>query len=88
MEGKVKKVHTMRKGKFYDIKLDESDDEEEYEIVRKVPEDKMSKLNAPTIQEKIIGSPKPPRKPVFAGLTPSIASIPGSAVILIITANI
>jgi hypothetical protein len=41
--------------------------------------------NAPTIQEKIIGSPKPPRNPVFAGLTPSIASIPGSAVILIIT---
>ena len=40
--------------------------------------------NAPTIQEKIIGNPKPPRKPVFAGLTPSIASIPGSAVTLMI----
>ena len=36
------------------------------------------------IQEKIIGNPNPPRNPVFAGLTASIASIPGSAVILII----
>ena len=47
-KGTVKKVHTMRKGKFYDIKLDESDDEEEYEIVRKVPQDKMSKLTTDT----------------------------------------
>ena len=40
---------------------------------------------APTIHEKIIGNPKPPRNPVLAWLTASIASIPGSAVILIIT---
>ena len=33
---------------------------------------------APTIHEKIIGNPKPPRKPVLAGFTSSIASIPGS----------
>ena len=33
---------------------------------------------APTTQEKIIGRPNPPRKPVFAGSTFSIASIPGS----------
>ena len=39
---------------------------------------------APTIHENIIGNPKPPRNPVVAGLTASIASIPGSAVILII----
>ena len=39
--------------------------------------------NAPTIHEKIIGNPNPPRKPVFAGLISSIASMPGSAVNLI-----
>ena len=33
---------------------------------------------APTIQEKIIGNPSPPKNPVLAGFTPSIASIPGS----------
>ena len=33
---------------------------------------------APTIQEKIIGSPSPPKNPVLAGFTSSIASIPGS----------
>ena len=33
---------------------------------------------APTIHEKIIGSPSPPRNPVLAGFTSSIASIPGS----------
>jgi hypothetical protein len=33
---------------------------------------------APAIQEKIIGSPSPPRNPVLAGFTSSIASIPGS----------
>ena len=39
--------------------------------------------NAPTIHEKIIGNPNPPRKPVFAGFISSIASMPGSAVNLI-----
>ena len=39
---------------------------------------------APTIQEKIIGSPSPPKNPVLAGFTSSIASIPGSETILII----
>ena len=39
---------------------------------------------APTIHEKTIGKPNPPRKPVLAGLTASIASMPGSAVTLII----
>ena len=34
---------------------------------------------APTIQENTIGNPNPPRKPVLAGSTASIASIPGSA---------
>jgi hypothetical protein len=38
---------------------------------------------APTIQENIIGKPKPPRKPVDAGFVDSIASIPGAAVTLI-----
>ena len=47
-KGTVKKLHKTRKGKFYDIKLDESDDEQEYEIVRKVPENKMSKLTTDT----------------------------------------
>ena len=35
---------------------------------------------APTIQEKIIGSPSPPKNPVLAGFTSSIASIPGSEI--------
>jgi hypothetical protein len=34
--------------------------------------------NAPTIHENTIGNPKPPRKPVVAGLTASIDSIAGS----------
>ena len=33
--------------------------------------------NAPTIHENIIGNPKPPKKPVVAGLTASIDSIAG-----------
>ena len=37
---------------------------------------------APAIQENIIGKPNPPKKPVLAGSTASIASIPGVAVIL------
>ena len=40
---------------------------------------------APTNQENKIGSPKPPRKPVVAGFTDSIASMLGSDIILIIT---
>ena len=44
-KGKIHKIHNLSKGKFYDVELDESDDEEEYEIVRKVPEDKIHKLN-------------------------------------------
>tara|TARA_B100000902_G_scaffold156608_1_gene152909 strand:+ start:1271 stop:3484 length:2214 start_codon:yes stop_codon:yes gene_type:complete len=47
-KGTIKKIHTLRKGKFYDIKLDESDDEEEYEIVKKVPEEKIRKLKTET----------------------------------------
>ena len=37
---------------------------------------------APTIQENTIGNPNPPRNPVVAGFTASIASILGSDVIL------
>ena len=50
-KGTVKKIHTNKKSDIpikYDIKLDESDDEEEYEIVRRVPENKMSKLKTDT----------------------------------------
>ena len=44
-KGTVKKIHNNKSGKHkYDVKLDESDDEGEYEIVRRVPENKMKKL--------------------------------------------
>jgi ATP-dependent Lon protease len=45
--GTIKKIHTIRKGKYYDVKLDESDDEE-YEMVKKVPEDKIKKIKTET----------------------------------------
>ena len=38
--------------------------------------------NAPAIHEKIIGNPKPPKNPVFAGSTASIDSIAGPDTIL------
>jgi len=43
-EGTIKKIHTTTKGRYYDIKLDESDGEEDYELVNKVPENKIKKL--------------------------------------------
>ena len=42
--GVVKRVHDTRKGFKYDVKLDESEGEEEYEIVTKVPENKIKKV--------------------------------------------
>ena len=43
---------------------------------------KLPAKSAPTIQENKTGNPMPPRNPVFAGSTDSIASIPGAAVTL------
>ena len=43
---------------------------------------KLPAKSAPTIQENKTGNPMPPRNPVLAGSTDSIASIPGVAVIL------
>ena len=39
----------------------------------------------PTIHEKIIGKPNPPRNPVLAGSTASIFSIAGPEIYLMIT---
>jgi len=43
-KGIVKRVHLSKKKYFYDVQLDESDDEE-YELVKKVPENKLRKLD-------------------------------------------
>ena len=52
-KGTVKKIHNNKSGKHkYDVKLDESDDEGEYEIVRKVPENKMKKLKEDSNQSE------------------------------------
>jgi len=42
--GVVKRVHDTKKGFKYDVKLDESEGEEEYETVTKVPENKIRKI--------------------------------------------
>lgn len=42
--GVVKRVFDTRKGFKYDVKLDESEGEEDYEIVTKVPENKIKKI--------------------------------------------
>ena len=42
--GVVKRVHDTRKGFKYDVKLDESEGEEEYEIVRKFLKIRLKKL--------------------------------------------
>ena len=39
---------------------------------------KPAAASPPANHEKIIGSPIPPKKPVFAGLTASIAAVPCS----------
>jgi len=43
--GIIKKVYKNKKGNKYDVQLDESDDEEDYELVRRVPESKIKKIN-------------------------------------------
>ncbi len=43
--GIIKKVYKNKKGNKYDVQLDESDDDEEYELVRRVRESKITKIN-------------------------------------------
>jgi ATP-dependent Lon protease len=50
--GIIKKVYKNKKGNKYDVQLDESDDDEEYELVRRVRESKITKINKTEEKEK------------------------------------
>jgi ATP-dependent Lon protease len=50
--GIIKKVYKNKKGNKYDVQLDESDDDEDYELVKRVPESKIKKINKKEEKEK------------------------------------